>query len=300
MNRAGKIGGSTVAAILGISPYSSAWAEWVRVVGLADDDDDDERFAIGRDLESGLASAFSRKTGLMIAGEQMEVVHPRHKQFVGHIDGLVFEGPADERSIDHALGIVEHKTQFGKAWDEVPPYYQAQAQFYLWVTGLERCWFSVLFSNFRHEIYEVPADRVDQRLIAWRAWRFWRDHCVPHVPPAVDGSDATTDALRELWPRHEPGTSVDVGELRDRIAEREELKARLKEIEARVDTIDNEVRLALEDVEEGRIDGERAVTYKAQVTRRVDTKRLQAERAALAEEYTYASESRVLRYRKAS
>lgn len=265
MNRRGFIGGTTVAAILGISPYSSPWAEWARIVGLVPDDDDSERFALGRDLEAGLALAFRRKTGLWIGGAQAEIHHPRFPMMVGHIDGLAYDGLRINADVSDAVSIVEHKTQFGPAWDEVPAHYQAQAQFYMWLTGLERCWFSVLFSGFRYEVYELKADRADQALIAWRAWRFWHDHCVTGTPPATDGSDATLRAIAAVYPDHVEGKTIELDDFAQSVltrwliakqtARREDLMA--KECEAALKTI-------LGDAEEGTIDGERVVTWRQQ------------------------------------
>jgi putative phage-type endonuclease len=269
MNRQGRIGGSTVAAILGISPgtWSSPWSEWARIVGLRPESDDTERFAIGRDLEAGLAVAFTRKTGLHIGGEQMEIVHPRHSMFVGHIDGLAFEGPRTIADIEDAVAVVEHKTQFGRVWDEVPAPYQAQAQFYMWITGLDRCLFSVLFSGFKHEVYELKADRSDQALIAFKAWRFWRDHCVTGVPPEVDGSEATERALAEVYPKHEPGKRVAIDGLVPLLSRRTELKAlesALTKLAEGCDEIDNRIKAAMGDAELATVDGEPVFSLRTQ------------------------------------
>lgn len=268
MNRRGFIGGSTVAAILGISPYSSAWAEWASIVGLRGDSEDTERFDIARDLEVALARAFTRKTGLWTAGEQLELAHPRYPMMVGHVDGLAFDGP-QEGNIGNvwplALGVVEHKTQFGPKWVEVPAYYQAQAQFYLWLTGLDRCWFSVLFSGFQHEVYELKADRADQALIAWKAWRFWQDHCVTGIAPATDGSNATLAALADVYPEHVPDKAVELDDNGAEAARQCVLTAaKIREWEHEHAVAKATLMAILGDAEEGTVAGERVVTWRQQ------------------------------------
>lgn len=263
MNRRGYIGGSTVAAILGISPgrWSSPWSQWAQIVGLRPAQEDNERFAIGRDLEAGLALAFTRTSGLHVAAAQQEIVHHRWPFFRGHIDGLAFESAASTEP----LGVVEHKTQFGAPWDDVPAHYQAQAQFYLWLTGLERCWFSVLFGGFRYEVYELKADRSDQALIAWRAWRFWRDHVLTGNPPDTDGSQATLDALAEVYPEHTPATSVELDdEARGALASYEEAAREIKRWAMRRDRARAHLEATLGVAEEGCVDGVRVCSWRSQ------------------------------------
>jgi putative phage-type endonuclease len=309
--RRGGLGASDAAAVSGFSRFGSPWSVYVDKLGLVDTDDtDNEIMEFGRRFEAVAAPWFYERTGLYIAGEQSQVTHPGEPWARSTPEGFVVE--SIHSTTADAVGTWEVKApvdwtlwQPGLSPDEIgdgahaPIDYQVQALWQQWTSGLDRTWFGVLHGR-RFRIYELRQDGPDLRLVVDQCRRFWFDHVLAQVPPPIDGSEVTASVLKQLWPRQEPGTSVDVGELRDRLVEREELKYRIKEMEGRVDLIDNEVRSRLEDAEEGRIDGVRAVTYKAQIAHRIDTTRLRADHAALAEQYTYAAESRVLRYRKAS
>lgn len=309
--RRGGLGASDAAAVSGFSRFGSPWSVYVDKLGLVDTDDtDDEIMEFGRRFEAVAAPWFHERTGLYIVGEQMWLTKPDEEWARATPEGLVAEIP--EAAIDEVIGTFEVKAPVDwSLWQlgldaatigdgaHAPIDYQVQGLWQQWVSGTDRTWFGVLHGR-RFRIYELRQDGPDLALVVDQCRRFWFENVLAQVPPPIDGSDATASVLKQLWPRHELGTSVDLGELRDRIAERDELKARIKDMETRVDLIDNEVRAALEDAEEGRVDGARAVTYKAQVARRVDTTRLRAEQPELTEQYTNATESRVLRYRKAS
>lgn len=275
MDRTGYIGGSDIAAILGIAPdtWGSPWSVWATIVGLRQPHEDTERFALGRDLEHGLSAAFNRTTGLYVVGAQTELAHPRHPMFRGHVDGFgcesarAWQHAATTHQADNVLGGVEHKTAFGPVWVEVPAHYQAQAQWYMWLTGLPVWWFSVLFSGFRYQVYELKADRADQTLIAWAAWRFWRDHVRTGIAPPVDGSDATLNALADVYPTERPGSILELDQLADmpvRLAITQWRAARRAAIAATKDANRHRAIILerLGDHEEARLDGQPVLSYR--------------------------------------
>lgn len=305
------LGASDAAAVSGFSRFGSPWSVYVEKLGLVESDDsDDEIREFGRRFEIVAAPWFHDRTGLYVVGEQAWCTKVDTPWARCTPDGFVAESP--DAAIDEVIGSFEVKAPVDwSIWQpgltatavgdgaHAPVDYQVQALWQQWVTDTDRTWFGVLHGR-RFRIYELRQDGPDLALVVDQCKRFWFDHVLARVPPAVDGSEATEETLRRLWPRHEPGTHVDLGELRDRLVERDEMKARIKELEQAVAQIDNDVRARLEDAEEGRVNDQRAVTYKAQTSRRIDTTRLRDEAPDVAEQFTNVTESRVLRYRKAS
>lgn len=262
--RATGIGGSDVASIVGLSRHGSPYTVWARLVGLLPPSESTQRQVIGQELEGAIARLFHRETGLHVASEQMPVRHQRRRWARGFIDGLVFDGDVDEPCIDLALGGFEAKTDGRFGWsDGVPVDYQAQAQWYMLITGLERWWFGVLFAGFRFQTFELKADRADQRLLAYRAARLWYRHVLTGVPPPIDGSDATSDALRAIHPNHVEGETAELDGLADIIIERFDLKEVEADTKARLKVIDNTIRERLGDAEVGTLAGIPMFTYRA-------------------------------------
>lgn len=308
--RRGGLGASDAAAVSGFSRWGSPWSVYVEKVGLVEPDDhDDEMAEFGRRFEPIAAPWFHERTGLYIVGEQTWVTKTGEPWARSTPDGFVSEVP--NPMPDELVGTWEVKApvawgmwQDGLDRDAVgdgthaPVDHQVQALWQQWTTGLDRTWFGVLHGR-RFRIYELGQDGPDLALVIDRCKRFWYDNVLAGVPPPVDGSDATTAVLRDLWPTHEAGTEVDVGHLRDLIAQRHELKAQIAQLEAGVQLLDNSVRRTLEEAEAGTIDGVPVVTYRSHPTTRIDLARLRAEQSELIlGQYAVTDTVRTLRYRK--
>lgn len=213
------LGGSDAATLLGLSPWSSPYRLWAELVGLYTPEHSPEmleRFQAGHDAEPFLAAVFERRTGLYVLGEQTALRHKRVPWLRGHADGFVGESP--NTALTDVLGGIEFKTDSTtwQPWTDVPVHYQAQAQTYMLLSGCERWWFCVGFAGYKVETYELYADREDQALILNAMRRFWRDHVVTGIPPEVDESDATAEALRAIYNRPEKAVvDIDGGLIAD-------------------------------------------------------------------------------------
>lgn len=277
------IGGAAVSGIMGRSPWSSPWREWALLVGLAPETPDNDRFAIGRALEPAISTLFTRDTGLVVDGEQMELRHHDHPYLRGHIDGLVMDGHG-EADVANALGLLEAKSAGGAPWAEVPEQYLLQGQFYLLLSGLERIWFAVLFGGFglAYRTYEVGADAAMQADIEAACVDFWRSHVVTGDPPPVDGSEATTDLIRALFPDHTPGESVEVdaGDVAELSAQREyrlSLERSAKAAKEREREVENRLRIAMGAAEVATVDGAPVLTCRTQTRTTADLDALRAD-----------------------
>lgn len=221
--RAG-IGGSDVAGILGLSPWSSPWSVWADKVGLVSGDkvgtdQMTDAMEFGQRAEPMMAGYFEDRTGLILAGEQMELQHPDNSWMRCTVDGLVYDDniPSDEIDRfmpavefatvgDGCLGVHEIKTTSSSAseWENsIPAHYQCQAQWSLAVSGLERVWFSVLhlaFGRPKYAVYELERDQADIDLIVKKCRAFWHDCVLTGNPPEPDAHPATTAAINAAWP----------------------------------------------------------------------------------------------------
>lgn len=292
------IGGSDVAAVLDISPWSSPWSVWAEKVGLIPPDDlgETEAVAAGRWLERAIGPWFTHKTGLEVAGEQAWMEHLDRPTHRATVDGLVFDDASPAYDLDDALGVLEIKvTGPGRRWDDPPPHYLAQVQWQMHVTGLVRAWLAVLMGR-RLDIHEIEADPDEQEFIADRVDRFWGDHVVAKLPPPVDGHDATLDAIGQVWPEHVADMSIDAGmALATEVDAWRMAKAAKKEAEAAEKRHAAAIKAAMGGAEIVTVDGQKAVSWKTQTTRRLDQKALKAAHPEIAAAFTYEDTSRVMR-----
>lgn len=293
------IGASDVAGILGLSVWSSPWSIWADKTGLLPlDGVETEPQEFGRRAEQMLTTWFTDRTGVPVTGVQHMAHHPEHPWAFATVDGFTPDG------------VLEIKTtsESEAEWTpNVPDAYACQAAWQMWVSGVDVVWFCVLhfaFGRPRMRVYRFDRDETDITFVVERVTAFWHDHVLTGIPPEVDGSDATTDAICEVWPEQVPGSvvhadldtlsalallrhdEVEAKALETRIAERRNyLRAVLADAETLIDPTDLDAKGA----------PRRLATFKAQTTTRVDAKALRERLPRTAARFSNTTSSRVLR-----
>ena len=269
------VGGSDVAAILGLSPWASPWSVWADKSGLLPPEPENEYMAAGRWLESAIGPWFTHETGLHVAGEQTWCEHNVYRHHRCTVDGFAFEGPDDPidmtiagevgRRYANALGLVEIKvTGPGRRWAEIPPHVQAQDQWQMHVTGLDHVWNPVLMGR-RLDIHELERDPADIALMVERVDEFWHEHVMTGRPPPTDDHDATLRAIAAVHPGHVEGKALEAdaalrAELR-LLASSKAAKSAAARAEKRAKAT---IAAAMADAEELTVDGQRVLTYRKQ------------------------------------
>ncbi|AAZ18835.1 probable phage-related protein [Psychrobacter arcticus 273-4] len=303
------IGGSDIAAIIGVSPYATAYDIYQSKTQPLADEDMNEFAYWGTILEDTVAREFSKRSGLKIQNVNFLMRHPEHRWAIANIDRAVVnnevKGWGNVRFKDGKLTtdqIVEIKTAseyVGKNWgneesDEVPDQYQCQAQWYMGVTDTQVCHMAVLIGGNKYRQYKIERhqDFIDYLFEA--AESFWTHNVLAGVEP-----DATTlQNAKDKYPRHNPDTTLDVepdSEAAKAFEHYESLKAQEKEVKAALELAQTDLICQIQDNETLAIDGEVVATYKVQVSNRFDSSRLKKDMPELAEKYIKQSESRVMR-----
>lgn len=130
--RVGRITGSRVAAVLGISPYQTrdgVLREMVRQFhGAPDEFNGNIATQWGERNEPEAIARYEQMTGLLVHGSQEIVIHPEHDWLAVTPDGLVGDD-----------GLLEVKCPYAAVYTHVSerPDYAAQLQLQLAVTGRE-------------------------------------------------------------------------------------------------------------------------------------------------------------------
>ena len=263
------IGGSDVAAILGLSPWSTPLDVYLSKTEPAEDRDLGEPAYWGNVLESVVADEYSRREKRPVIEVATTLHAPSMPWVLANIDRAVghFARVEGGRLVG-ADGILECKTasafkaaDWGRDGDdnEVPVHYAAQCMHYLAVTGLDWCDVACLIGGQRFVSKRINRDEDTISAIIEKVSIFWHDHVLARVPPAPRTS---ADVLR-LHPQDD-GEAVEAGEeallayshacvLRQQI---EQLEA---ELEQHTETLKRTIgaRSALT------VDGKQIVTWKA-------------------------------------
>lgn len=172
------IGGSDVAAIVGISPWATPLDIYEQKLGIAPPAHETEAMYWGTALEPAIRQAYSDKTGYLVKKPENAFVHPKYSFMRANLDGIVLN---DNR-------ITEFKTaSTSKGWgepgsDEIPDYYLTQVQHYMAVVDRPVCDVAVLVAGRDFSIYTVEADKeLQEQLIEIEA-EFW-NKVENQIPP---------------------------------------------------------------------------------------------------------------------
>lgn len=198
------VGGSDVAAILGISPWVSTFALWHAKAGnIPAEVLTDEPLYWGKALEKVVLARWREE-------------HPEHG--AANWQGYTWTDP--DQPWRHANPdfiatsptrsqheIVEIKTSaFADEWGPsgstiVPPWYLTQLLWYLDILNARWGWLAVLIGGNDYREYRIDTrDHADDiAFIRAQTERFWRSVQDGETPP-IDGADSTYRTIRKLHP----------------------------------------------------------------------------------------------------
>lgn len=291
--RAGGIGGSDVAAILGMDRWRSPLHVWQAKMGRPDQGDS-EAAKWGRRLEGVIADAFAEESGLTILPEVGTLAHKDEPRMRANIDRLVLADPPGTAPMplpvaraDNAapLECKNRSERRASEWnDDVPDQPALQAHWYLAVTGYSHAWVAALLGGNRLRYYRLQRDQELIDHLVEHCMRWWDEHVATGNPPRPDGGKATTELIAHLWEaRADAETDVDASRTVDLLTKRAALKARLGKVQTDLDAVENELRMQLGENEVAKVRGRTAYTWIANGTFR--GKAFKAEEPELAAEY---------------
>lgn len=257
------IGGSDAAAVLGVNPYSSALEVYTEKIGLFGDGDDapSEYARWGKILEPLILDEFRRVTGRKVFRDGRLLRSRLRPWQLSTLDGRQYTKGSS------VPGLVELKTTKFE-WDRIPEDLWAQVQHQFATTALRWGTFAVWNrTTVEFHYVDVEPDRDYIAEINAREADFWRD-LQRGIAPAPDGSDASQRALRALYPVEVPGKTVELAAELEEVADRlEELKAERRSTEPERKDLENRLKAAIGDAEEGLLPSGSRYTYRTQERR---------------------------------
>ena len=273
------IGGSDAAAIVGLNRWRSPFDVYADKTGLKPEIEDNEAMRQGRDLEDYVASRFCEKTGKKVRRKNEILQHPEHEFMIANLDRVVVgEGAVLECKTTSVL----NKAKFSQG--EYPPNYYVQCMHYLAVTGAKKCYLAVLVLNRAFHVFEIERDEAEIEALITAEKYFWENHVLKQIPPAPDGSEATTEVIKQLFPEAKERKETALFGYEQKIEQYLVLDEQVKELTKQRDALKQEIQLTLADAEIGRARGY-IVEWKNQVRQTLDTTRLKKEQAEIYANY---------------
>jgi putative phage-type endonuclease len=303
-DRRGFIGGSDIAAMLGVSPWKTPYQLWEEKMGISDETEDSEERAKvlkrGKRLEPVVMEMLQDEYEIIVTDRNLIHIDDEYEWMRAEID---FEYLLPDNSIGNGDVKTVHPYA-AKDWgesgtDQVPPYYVAQFQWGMMPKKREICAVAALIGADDLRLYYVPRDEELISFIRARAIDFWNNHVLAGVPPPATSAE---DAHRILA-RFDGVSVVASDELRRQIAWLKGVKAAEKRLELKREEYETAIKLTLALATgnaEGKAfaitDGAKTLaTWNPQTTSRIDTKALKERHPEVATEVTKQTTFRVLR-----
>lgn len=268
--RTAGIGASDAAAVLGLSPWKSPVQLYMEKVGEVPEPELNERMEFGLMLEDVVADYYMQRNDVQVRRRNAILQHPDYPWMICNLDRVIVGQP----------GILEIKTTnaFNRdEWeDDVPIMYLVQVQHQLAVTGKEFCDVACLVGGNHYVQHRVWRNETIIKQLIEAEDKFWNKHVVPRIPPEWDGSEASTELLKEMYPQAKEGKSVVLpSDVRDMIRRRNELAEAISGLETQKTEIENKIKGLLQDAEVGVVPGlDKPIRYTNVSSQRLDTKAL--------------------------
>jgi putative phage-type endonuclease len=248
-----RIGGSDIGSLAGLNPYASPFSVFVdKVHGSSFSGN--AATELGNHLEAPVGEIYAKETNSAVVDWPVLFRATDNSYAAANVDRFIVdespEFPAGKvtrwESLEVPPGlqaVLEIKTgalaspgkpyEWFEGGESVPLSYAAQGLWYLSVTGLPRVEFGALIGG--HGFITRTLHRDEQLIADLKsiAESFWFNHIEPQIPPEPDGSAATEEALKTMYPSSKPGAVIEGGsDLAQAWKEFEESKAVFAEAEA--------------------------------------------------------------------
>ncbi|HUS92198.1 MAG TPA: YqaJ viral recombinase family protein [Phycisphaerae bacterium] len=201
------IGGSDIAAVLGVSKWKSAFDVWAKLLGQAPPEEPpNDAMTWGIILEPVVGHFYCRQHPGWFLDKPGHLRHKSIPYIVGTPDGLVYDSEDHQARGPHRG--VEVKTAglraarfWGESGDEIPEEYLLQCQWYMILTGLQTWDVAALLGGQEYREYTLTADKELAEIMMTVAANFWARHVLGGVAPDPGGSEQTQQMIRRLYPK---------------------------------------------------------------------------------------------------
>ena len=189
------IGGSDIAAILGISPWKTAVDLWLDKITPPKDSTSTVKRR-GQRLEPYVLDMIREEHGIDVVARNQRYTDPEVPYFAAEIDAET----ADENIEIKTVHPFKAREWGELETDQLPLHYVAQVQWGLAVRRRQVC---RVFALIGDDLRPYVVERDDETIAALRerAADFWERFVLPKVRPPLDFADSKTlDTLRRLYP----------------------------------------------------------------------------------------------------
>jgi putative phage-type endonuclease len=252
-DRALFLGSSETAAILGISPWKTAYDVWESkqpgFVPEMPSEEKEKRFSRGKRLEPVILDQYQEESGAWITARNTRYFDEEFPFLTCEIDAEETDEQTGEiTNLEvKSVAVFDAHNWGPPGTDEVPAYYAAQVMKNLLVSGRRKSKVVAWIGMDDMRVYLFERDEAVIATIREKEVNFWMNHVLTGVPPAIQSKD---DALKMIAKLSGVTVQADFATL-SAVERLTEVKAQQKEIEEECKALELKILTALATGTEG-------------------------------------------------
>nr|DAN10300.1 MAG TPA: Exonuclease [Caudoviricetes sp.] len=250
------LGGSDMAAVLGLSPWRSPIDVWLDKTSDTVEEKESEPMYWGNVLEEVVAQEFAKRSGYKVRNNNFTLQSDKYPYLLANIDREIV-------GLDAGLECKTANAFKANEWDgdNVPDAYYIQCQHYMAVTGKSSWWIACLVGGNTFHYKEIKRNEEVIAAIIDTGAAFW-ELVESKTMPAPDDTKQCENALKKLYQKSN-GQSVELpANYGNMIIDYLEIKNQLSELETKKRGIENVMKDFLKDNEKATY-GEHFVSWKS-------------------------------------
>lgn len=252
------IGGSEIAAIVGLDPRRDKFAVYAEKLGLVERAEPSARMKWGKRLERVIAEAYGEETAQDVRWYDETIAREDRGWQVMTPDAFVW-GPTNINGVPrmNPIGGVDAKNiSFDQAglWgdsgtDIVPDHIALQCQWYMSASSLPWWDIAALFGGHDLRVYRLHFDSEIEAVLLGEAEEFWTKHVLAENPPPIGSSATAAEYLRQRFPKNREALRVATEHEAGLVARLKVAKDECFRVEAERVSLENEIKLAIGDAD---------------------------------------------------
>lgn len=264
------VGGSDAGAVLGFNPYKSAYELWAEKTGKIPEFEGNLITEVGSYLEDFVAKLFEKETGKKVRRKNRMLVNDEYPFAFGDVDRVVVgENAVLEIKTTNSFPVMK-KVKNG----EFPEQWYSQVVHYMAVGGFKKAYLSVLINCRDFKWFELERDEAEICALMNAEQEFWKNVC-EGVPPAVDGTNSTSETISAIYPESDEET-VSLFAYENALSQYMSLISQKKAIDSLIDEQANIVKAFMGNAGKGESNRYK-VTWSSGVRSSFDARRFAAE-----------------------
>jgi putative phage-type endonuclease len=245
------IGGSDAGAILGLNKYSSPLSVYkAKVDGIVKDLSDNANVRRGKELEEFVLEKYvqpkMREYGYVTSKPDFMIINSDYPYLRANVDGIAKSMTKPSHKTSLLIEIKCVSTFAEDAWDGpeycgIPPYYYAQIQHYLAVTGMRAGYLVALFDRtWSVKWYQIKRDDKFIAEMLPRLKEFYEINMLMEIPPKINYALDKDDAAKAI-DAHDDVTYTPTKEMQSLVEAYVQVASEIKDLEKRKDEIQSDI-----------------------------------------------------------